>query len=71
MIFKGCQRCGGDMRVEEDLVSRVEDLACIQCGNRQVAQVSGLQLSVGDLRSGVLPMARHRERLHLSKRPTY
>jgi len=36
MVFKGCQRCGGDLRVEEDIVTRSEDLVCLQCGNRQV-----------------------------------
>jgi hypothetical protein len=35
MEFKGCQRCGGDLRVEEDMSSRLEELVCLQCGNRQ------------------------------------
>jgi hypothetical protein len=37
MEFKGCQRCGGDLRVEEDMTSRLEELVCLQCGNRQAA----------------------------------
>ena len=35
MEFKGCQRCGGDLRIEEDMTFRSEELVCIQCGNRQ------------------------------------
>jgi hypothetical protein len=35
MEFKGCQRCGEDLRVEEDMTSRLEELLCLQCGNRQ------------------------------------
>jgi DNA-directed RNA polymerase subunit RPC12/RpoP len=35
MVFKGCQRCGGDLWVEEDIVSRLEELVCLQCGYRQ------------------------------------
>jgi hypothetical protein len=35
MVLKGCQRCSGDMLVEEDLVSRVEELVCLQCGHHQ------------------------------------
>ena len=35
MVFKGCQRCGGDMWAELDIVSRREDLVCIQCAHRQ------------------------------------
>ncbi len=40
MEFKGCQRCGGDLRVEEDITSRLEELVCLQCGNRQTTQTS-------------------------------
>lgn len=40
MEFKGCQRCGGDLRVGEDMTLRLEELVCLQCGNRQVALVS-------------------------------
>jgi hypothetical protein len=35
MVFKGCQRCSGDLLVEEDIVSRLEELVCVQCGRRQ------------------------------------
>lgn len=35
MVFKGCKRCGGDMWAELDIVSRREDLVCIQCAHRQ------------------------------------
>lgn len=38
MVFKGCQRCNGDIRVEEDVVSRAEDLVRLQCGHRQAVQ---------------------------------
>jgi hypothetical protein len=38
MEFKGCQRCGGDLRVEEDMSSPLEELVCLQCGNRRAAQ---------------------------------
>jgi hypothetical protein len=42
MEFKGCQRCGGDLRVEEDMTSRLEELVCLQCGNRQAARGASL-----------------------------
>ena len=35
MVFKGCQRCGGDLWVEEDISSHMEELVCIQCGRPQ------------------------------------
>ncbi len=35
MVYKGCPRCGGDMRTEEDLASRLMDLVCFQCGHHQ------------------------------------
>jgi hypothetical protein len=38
MVFKGCPRCRGDLRVEEDIVSHLEDLVCLQCGHRQAVQ---------------------------------
>ena len=37
MVFKGCPRCGGDLLVDEDIVSHVEELVCLQCGHRQEA----------------------------------
>ena len=37
MVLKGCQRCKGDMLVEEDIGSHVEELVCLQCGHRQAA----------------------------------
>jgi hypothetical protein len=40
MVFKGCKRCNGDMRVEEDMTSRSEDLVCLQCGHRQAVQAT-------------------------------
>lgn len=38
MLLKGCRRCGGDMCLETDLVFRVDDLVCIQCGYLQAFQ---------------------------------
>lgn len=38
MVLKGCSRCNGDMRIEEDVFSRSRDLVCIQCGNHQAIQ---------------------------------
>jgi hypothetical protein len=35
MVFKGCPRCGGDLWVEEDISSHMEELVCIQCGRPQ------------------------------------
>jgi DNA-directed RNA polymerase subunit RPC12/RpoP len=40
MVFKGCQRCSGDLWAEEDIVSRLQDLVCLQCGHRQAAQAA-------------------------------
>jgi hypothetical protein len=40
MEFKGCQRCGGDLRFEEDVTSRLEELVCLQCGNRPATLAS-------------------------------
>ena len=40
MMFKGCQRCRGDLWVEEDIGSRLEDLVCLQCGHRQAVQAA-------------------------------
>ena len=39
MVFKGCERCGGDLWVEEDISSHMEELVCIQCGRPQAVQV--------------------------------
>jgi hypothetical protein len=39
MVFKGCQRCSGDLWAKEDIVSRLQDLVCLQCGHRQAAEV--------------------------------
>ena len=35
MVLKGCQRCNGDMLLEEDIGSHVEELVCLQCGHRK------------------------------------
>lgn len=40
MVFKGCPRCRGDMWVEEDIGSRLEELVCLQCGHRPAVQVA-------------------------------
>ena len=32
MVFRACNRCVGDMYVEDDLGGT--DLVCLQCGNR-------------------------------------
>ena len=40
MVFKGCQRCKGDLWVEEDIGSRSEDWVCLQCGSRQAIQLA-------------------------------
>ena len=40
MVFKGCQRCSGDLRAEEDIGSRLKDLVCPRCGHRQAVQAS-------------------------------
>ena len=69
MDFKGCQRCNGDMRVEEDIVSRSEELVCLQCGRHQEVQNSGFSLSITDLR-GSAPQTKPqpRERLFSGRR---
>jgi DNA-directed RNA polymerase subunit RPC12/RpoP len=38
MVFKGCQRCNGDLWAEEDIISRLQDLVCLQCGHRQTKE---------------------------------
>ena len=40
MVFKGCERCRGDLWVEEDIGSRLQDLVCLQCGHRQDTQAA-------------------------------
>jgi hypothetical protein len=40
MEFKGCQRCNGDLWIEEDIGSRLEDLVCLQCGRHQAVQAT-------------------------------
>ncbi len=42
MVFRGCQRCSGDMLVEEDILSRLEELVCLQCGHRQAVQAASV-----------------------------
>lgn len=37
MVLKGCRRCSGDLWVEVDIVTRVDDLVCVQCGHREAA----------------------------------
>jgi len=32
MVFRGCNRCVGDLYVEDDLGG--SELVCLQCGNR-------------------------------------
>jgi hypothetical protein len=66
MVFKGCQRCRGDLWVEEDIGSRLEDLVCLQCGHRQAAQGAGPGLSVEDMTSRRRPAPdRVKNRSHL------
>ena len=38
MQYKGCQRCNGDLWVEEDMRLHSQDLVCIQCGHHQTIQ---------------------------------
>jgi phosphoribosylformylglycinamidine (FGAM) synthase-like enzyme len=38
MVIKGCQRCKGDLWVEEDIGSQSRDSVCVQCGSRQAIQ---------------------------------
>jgi hypothetical protein len=38
MVYKGCQRCGGDLFEEDFLDSR--DLVCLQCGDRQAVALT-------------------------------
>lgn len=45
MVFKGCQRCSGDMRIEEDISTRFDELVCIQCGHRQAMQPAFVHLN--------------------------
>ena len=35
MVFKGCDRCRGDLYYEEDIGQT--DLVCLQCGSRRAA----------------------------------
>jgi ribosomal protein L40E len=60
MEFKGCQRCGGDLRVEEDMTSRLEELVCLQCGNRQgtLASFAGRTTHYIDDRLRLTPRSR-------------
>lgn len=45
MLFKGCQRCSGDLWVEEDIGLRSQDLVCLQCGHRQAIQPAWIGLN--------------------------
>ena len=38
MVNKGCQRCSGNLLVEEDTESGWEGLVCLQCGDRPAIQ---------------------------------
>jgi hypothetical protein len=46
MVFKGCVRCSGDLWVELDIVSRLEDKVCVQCGFRQPVLAVGQPLPI-------------------------
>jgi hypothetical protein len=48
MVFKGCQRCNGDLWVEEDIGSRSLDSVCVQCGSRQATQSAPVGPNTGD-----------------------
>jgi hypothetical protein len=48
MVFKGCQRCNGDLWVEEDIGSRARDSVCVQCGSRQAIQSTRVRPNTGD-----------------------
>ena len=63
MVFKGCHRCSGDMWEEEDIISGVLDLVCLQCGYCQDAQPGGLGLSTEYLTSGCRPAPARRSRI--------
>lgn len=39
-MFKECQRCSGNLLVEEDIETRLEGFVCLQCGHRQAIQVA-------------------------------
>ena len=48
MVFKGCQRCEGDLWVEEDIGSRLQDFVCLQCGSRQAILSAQVGPSIED-----------------------
>ena len=52
MVFKGCQRCKGDLWVEEDIGSRTQDSVCVQCGSRQAIQLARVLANTEDQISG-------------------
>ena len=60
MVLKGCNRCNGDLRIEEDVFSRSQDLVCIQCGNHQAIQPApaGLTLESHSEPTSLLAQAR-------------
>jgi hypothetical protein len=54
MVFKGCQRCKGDLWVEEDMGSRTQDSVCVQCGSRQAIPSALVGPNTEDQNSGTL-----------------
>jgi hypothetical protein len=48
MVFKGCQRCKGDLWVEEDMGTRTQDAVCVQCGSRQAIQPARVGSNIED-----------------------
>ena len=46
MVFKGCQRCGGDLYNAEQLGQ--VDQVCLQCGSRSIIHIDFITESRGD-----------------------
>ena len=53
-IFRGCQRCGGTLRLERDLDSRLDETdihyTCLQCGRHTplVAVIAQMQAKAAE-----------------------
>jgi hypothetical protein len=71
-VLKGCRRCSGDLWAEEDVLLRVEDLVCLQCGHRQTTPdaVVGRNAAelVGETRRRMAPRRLLRVRAQITSR---
>lgn len=67
MVYKGCERCSGDLFIEEE--GRFRDLVCLQCGFRPAngaALIDAMRVSAAHRTTSSRLYRRHRPAVRTS-----